>query len=144
MTTEPSGLGPLADVQVLAAMLRTDEADVRSFARVLTEALAEALPAGMVEVEYRRGLADRLAGRDRRPVAVVVHGDEHDLGLRESDRGGVDTEVRRVVGGVVLSRNNVDLDTWLWMLAETVLAAAARTGATQRAFERFLRGGTGG
>lgn len=121
-------------------MLRTDEADVRSFARVLTESLAQALPAGMVEVSYRRGLADRLTGRDPRPVAVVVHGDDQDLALRESDRGGVDTEARRVVGGVVLSRTKVDLDTWLWMLAETVLAAAARTAATQRAFERFMRG----
>jgi hypothetical protein len=136
MTNEPSGLGPLADVQIVASMLRTDEADVRSFVRVLTEALADALPAGMVEVEYRRG----LVARNRRPVAVVVHGDDQDLGLRESDRGGVDTEVRRVVRGVVLSRAKVDLETWLWILAETVLAAAARTAATQRAFERFMRG----
>jgi hypothetical protein len=140
MTTEPSGLGPLGDVQVVAAMLRTDEADVRSFARVLTGALAEALPTNMVEVEYRRGLTDRLAGRDRRVVAVLVHGDHHDLALREGDRGGVDTEVRQVVGGVVLSRTKVDLDTWLWILAETVLAVATRTAATQRAFERFLHG----
>jgi hypothetical protein len=139
MTTEPSGLGPLGDIQVVAAMLRTDEADVRSFARVLTGALAEALPAGMVEVEYRRGLTDRLAGRDGRVVAVLVHGDHHDLGLCESDRGGVETEVRQVVGGVVLSRSKVDLDTWLWILAETVLAAATRTAATQRAIERFLQ-----
>ncbi|TDV43105.1 hypothetical protein [Actinophytocola oryzae] len=141
MANEPSGLGPLGDVQVVAAMLRTDEADVRSFARVLTGALAEALPAGMVEVEYRRGFAGRLAGRDPRPVSVVVHGAEQDLSLRESDRSGVDTEVRHVVGGVVISRTRVDLDTWLWMLAETVMAAATRTAATQRAFERFMHGG---
>jgi hypothetical protein len=136
MTTEPSGLGPLGDVQVVASMLRTDEADVRSFARILTETLADALPDGMVEVEYRR----KLVSRDKRAIGLVVHGDEHDLGLRESDRGGIDTEVRRVVGGVVLSRTKVDLDTWLWMLAETVLAVAARTAATQRALERFVRG----
>jgi hypothetical protein len=140
MTIEPSGLGPLADVQIVAAMLHTDEADVRSFARVLTGALAAALPAGMVEVSYRRGLADRLAGRDRRPVEVLVHGEDQDLALRESDRHGVATEARHVVGGVVLSRTKVDLDTWLWMLAETVLAAARSTSATQRAFERFMRG----
>jgi len=139
MTIEPSGLGPLGDVQIVAAMLRTDEADARSFARVLTGALAGALPEGMVEVSYRRGLADRLARRDGLVVGVVVHGDDRDLALRESDRGGVDMEVRQVVGGVVLSRTKVDLETWLWVLAETVLAVATRTAATQRAFERFLR-----
>ncbi|HEV7652592.1 MAG TPA: hypothetical protein VGP26_30930 [Actinophytocola sp.] len=140
MTMEPSGLGPLGDVQVVAAMLRTDQADVQSFTRVLTGALAGALPAGMVEVEYRRGLTDRLAGRDRRPVAVLVHGEHHDLGMRENRHGGVDAEVRQVVHGVVISRSTVDLDTWLWVLAETVLAVATRTTATRHAFERFLHG----
>jgi hypothetical protein len=137
---EPSGLGPLGDVQVVAAMLRTDEADVRSFARVLTGVLADALPAGMVEVSYRRGLTDRLTGRDRRPVAVLVHGEHHDLGLRDNGRGGIDTEVRQIIHGVVISRSTVDLDTWLWVLAETVLAAATRTAATRHAFDRFLHG----
>ena len=138
---EPSGLGPLGDVQVVAAMLRTDRTDVGSLARVLTGALAGALPADMVEVEHRRGLGDRLAGRPGGPVAVLVHGEHHDLSLREGARGGIETEVRQIVGGVVISRNKVDLDTWLWILAETVLDVATRTAATRRAFDRFLRGG---
>lgn len=138
---EPSGLGPLGDVQVVAAMLRTDLADVRSLARVLTETLTTALPAGMVEIERRRGLGSRLSGRAGDAVGVLVHGEEHDLSLRESKRGGgVDTEVRQIVGGVVISRSKVDLDTWLWILAETVLAAAARTAATRRALDRYLHG----
>lgn len=138
---EPSGLGPLGDVQVVAAMLRTDQTDVRSLAGVLTGALAAALPPGMVEVERRRGLGDRLAGRPGDAVAVLVHGEQHDLSLREGRGGGIDTEVRQLVGGVVISRSVVDLDTWLWILAETVLAVAARTAATRRALDRFLHGG---
>jgi hypothetical protein len=137
---EPSGLGPLGDVQVVAAMLRADRADVGSLARVLTGTLAAALPADMVEVEHQRGLGDRLTGRPGGAVAVVVHGEQHDLSLREGARGGIDTEVRQIVGGVVISRNKVDLDTWLWILAETVLDVATRTAATRRAFDRFLRG----
>src|SRR5438034_577391 len=48
-------------------MLRADRADVASYARVLTGTLAAALPEGMVEVEQRRGLGDRVAGRGGRP-----------------------------------------------------------------------------
>jgi hypothetical protein len=140
MTTEPSGLGPLGDVQVVATMLRTDLDDVRSLARVLTGTLAAALPAGMIEVEHRRGLGDRLARRPASAVGVLVHGEHHDLSLRESPRGGLDTEVRQVVGGVVISRNTVDLDTWLWILAETILASATRTANTRRALDHYLHG----
>jgi hypothetical protein len=135
---EPSGLGPLGDVQVVAAMLRTDLADVRSLTRVLTGILAAALPADMIEVEHRRGLGARLAGRPGDTVGVLVHGEQHDLTLRENPRGGLDTEVRQIIGGVAISRSKVDLDTWLWILAETILATATRTAATQRALDQYV------
>jgi hypothetical protein len=138
MTPEPSGLGPMGDAQLLAAMLSTDRADVASYARVLSGALADALPPGMVEVSFRRGLADRLAGRDGQPVALTVHGDGCDLALLEDRRTGVRTEIWQVVGGVVISRKVMGLDRWLRALAETLVQAAARTAATRKAFEEFL------
>ena len=138
MTMEPSGLGPMSDAQLLAVMLSTDRADVASYARVLSGALVDALPPGMVEVSFRRGLADRLAGRDGQPVALTVHGDGCDLALYEDPRTGVRAEMRQVVGGVVISRKSMGLDRWLRALAETVVRAAARTAATRQAFEEFL------
>jgi len=138
MTLEPSGLGPMGDAQLLAAMLSTDRADVASYARVFSGALVDALPPGMVEVSFRRGLADRLAGRDGQPVALTVHGDGCDLALHEDRRTGVRAEIRQVVGGVVISRKAVGLDWWLRALAETLVRAAARTAATRQAFEEFL------
>ena len=66
MTIEPSGLGPMGDVQLLAAMLRTDRADVASYARVLTGALADAAAAGHGGTGYHRTVGDRLAGRPGR------------------------------------------------------------------------------
>ena len=124
MTLEPSGLGPSGDVALLAAMLRADRADVASYARVLTGTLAGALPDGMVEVEQRRGLADRMAGRDGRTVGLVVH--------------GVDRE--QVVRGVVISRKAVGFDEWLRALAEDLTRIAARDAAARTALERFLGG----
>jgi hypothetical protein len=137
---EPTGLGPAADVALLAAALRTDRADVASYARVLSGALGDALPAGTVEVGYRRGLGDRLAGREGRAESVLVHGEGRDLELRaEGER--VHAEVRRVSGGVVIQRRRVDVETWLQALAEDLSRIAARDAAARQAFERWL--GTG-
>jgi hypothetical protein len=137
---EPTGLGPAADVALLAAALRTDRADVASYARVLSGALGDALPAGTVEVRHRRGLGDRLAGREGRPESVLVHGEGRDLELRaEGDR--VHAEVRRVSGGVVISRRRVEVSDWLTALAEDLSRIASRDASARRAFERWL--GTG-
>ena len=108
MTLEPSGLGPSGVVAMLAAMLRADRADVASYARVLTSTLADALPEGMVEVEQRRGLGDRVAGRNGRIIAIVVH-------------------------GVVISRRTVGIDEWLQALAEDLTRIAARDAAARAA-----------
>jgi hypothetical protein len=141
MTVEPSGLGPMGDVQLLAATLRSDRTDVASYARVLSGALADALPPGMVEVEYRRGLADRMAGRGGRAVAVVVHGEGRQLALRKGPRGGVEAEVRQVVRDVVISRRPVAVEQWLQALAEDLTRVAARDAAARAALERLLAGG---
>ena len=138
---EPHGLGPMFDVQLLAATLRADRADVASYARVLSGALADALPAGMVEVEHHRSLADRVSGRAGRPVAVVVHGADRELHLREAAHGAVEAQVHQVVRGVVISRRTVDIDQWLHALAEDLTRIAARDAAARSALDRLLNGG---
>ncbi|HEY2222675.1 hypothetical protein [Actinomycetospora sp.] len=135
---EPSGLGPMGDVAVLAAALRTDRADVASYARVLSGALGDALPPGTVEVGHRRSLADRLGGREGRVESVLVHGEGRDLELRADDER-VHAEMRRVSGGVVISRRRVDVEAWLQALAEDLTRIAARDASARQAFERWLR-----
>src|SRR5262249_26796407 len=139
MTGGDSGLGPMGDVQLLAAMLRADQAEVGSYARVLSGALAQALPPGMVEVDYRRGVGDRLAGRPGRAVRLVVHGENRDLELREGRRGGVEAKLRQVVRGVTISRREIGMDDWLRALAEDIANLAARDTAAREALERLLR-----
>jgi len=135
---EPSGLGPMGDVHLVAAMLRADRDDVESLTRVLTASLAGALPAGMVEVARKRGLADRMAGRDGRAEAVLVHGDGRDLELRQTGHGGVRGELRQVVRGVVISRREIGVDEWLTALAEDLMRLAARNSAARDALTRLL------
>jgi hypothetical protein len=141
MDIEPSGLGPMGDVQLLAATLRADRGDVASYARVLGGALADALPPGMGEAERHRSLADRLAGRDGRPVAVVVHGDERELVLREGAHGAIEAAVHHVVRGIVISRRTVGVDAWLQALAEDLTRIAARDANARAALARLLGGG---
>jgi hypothetical protein len=141
MTLEPGdehGLGPMFDVQLLAAALRADRTDVASYARVLSGALADALPPGMVEVERRRSLADRVSGREGRPVAVVVHAADRELYLREAAHGAVDAQIHQVVRGVVISRRAVGVDEWLQAFAEDLTRLAARDAAARAALARLL------
>lgn len=145
MTDQPvpsgdSGLGPMGDVQLLAAMLRSDQTEVASYARVLSGALARALPPGMVETEYQRSVSDRLAGRPGRAVRLVVHGDKRDLELREAKNGQIDAEVRQVVHGVTISRRSIGMDDWLHALAHDLAQVAARDSAAREALQRLLHG----
>jgi hypothetical protein len=104
----------MGDLYGLAVALRTDRADVASYASVLTDALGSALPAGMVEVERDRSMKDRLAGR------------------------GVAAQVRRIVRGVVISRQDVSLEEWVQALAAELAGVAARDAAAADALHRLL------
>ncbi|WNM31430.1 hypothetical protein RKE30_13940 [Streptomyces sp. Li-HN-5-11] len=76
---------------------------------MLTGTLAEALPPGSVAVERKRGMADRLAGRDGRVERVEVFLGEQRLVLGLAGRRP-EGEVCKEVRGAVLSRRPVELD----------------------------------
>lgn len=83
-----SGGGPTS-VELLAAALRRDSADLEMYAQVLTGTLANALPPGSVAIERKRGMADRLAGREGRVARLDVSLGEQRLVLNFSDRKSV-------------------------------------------------------
>lgn len=132
-------LGPAWDMHVMIAALRADRSDVESYTRVLTNTLGDALPDGMVEVEYRRSMGDRVSGKPGQAVAVRVHGPERQLELRQGKRG-VDAEVRTVVRDVVISRKTIGIDEWLRLLAEELEKLASRDAAAREALARLLGG----
>jgi hypothetical protein len=124
-------LGPMGDLHLIAAALRGDRADIESYTRVLTSVLGDALPPGMVTVDRRRTMADRMAGREGTPVSLLVATPEEQLQLRQ-ERHGVTAEVRQVVHGVTIKRRTVGIDEWLVALAG-VLAGLAQSSAAARA-----------
>jgi hypothetical protein len=126
-------------MHTMIAALRADRSDVASYTRVLTSTLGDALPEGMVDVDYRRTVSDRVGGRPGQPVAVRVYGQERQLELRQG-KHGVDAEVRTVVRNVVISRKTVSIDEWLALLADELSKLAARDSAAREALSRLLGG----
>ena len=132
--------GPVGSVDMLAAALRQDAADLEVYARVLTGTLADALPEGSVTVERKRGMADRLAGREGRVERLEVALGEHRLALvLKGSR--VSGEVCKEVRGVVLSRRPAPLDEWVEHLASAIAARAASDARARAALERLITGG---
>jgi hypothetical protein len=125
------------DVELLAAALRRDTADLDLYAKVLSVTLADSLPSGAVQVERKRTMADRMAGREGAVTSIDVALGEQRLGLR-LDRGRMTGEVCKEVRGIVLSRQQVGLDAWIALLARALAATAASSACAREALERFL------
>ena len=136
---ELSPSNPAWDMHMMIAALRADRSDVESYTRVLTSTLGDALPEGIVDVEYRRSMGDRVAGRPGQAIAVRAHFPDRQLELRQGKRG-VDAELRTVVRDVVISRKQVGIDEWLAALAEELSKLADRDAAARAALARLLGG----
>jgi hypothetical protein len=123
----------MGDLHLIAAALRSDRADVESLTRVLTSVLGDALPPGMVEVERKRSLADRMNGREGTPVALTVTTPDSQLSLR-----GSAAEVRQIVRGVTIKRSTVGIDEWLVALAAVLSKLAGNSAAARDALANLL------
>jgi hypothetical protein len=126
-------LGPMGDLHLIAAALRSDRADVESLTRVLTSVLGDALPPGMVEVERKRSLADRMNGREGTPVALTVTTPDVQLVLK-----GSSAEVRQIVRGVTIKRSTVGIEEWLVALAGVLSKLAGNSAAAREALTNLL------
>jgi regulator of protease activity HflC (stomatin/prohibitin superfamily) len=125
------------DVELLAAALRRDTADLDLYAKVLSVTLADSLPPGAVQVERKRSMSDRMAGREGAVTSIDVALGEQRLGLK-MDRGRMTGEVCKEVRGIVLSRQQVGLDEWITTLARALAETAASSARAREALERFL------
>ena len=155
------GDGDGLSLDMLMAALRADSTDVAIYARVLTESLGEALPAGCVSVERERSVSDRMRGRPGTVSKVTVRlGDRvMSLGLQ---RGAPAAEICREVRGVVLSRQPVPVGhrhlgdaaqrwhvhyrqpvpvgQWISELARALMVQADQNAATAQALRRLVAG----
>jgi hypothetical protein len=126
-------------VDLVAAALTSsaDFSDVAMFTRVFTRSFADALPEGMVDVDYARTMGDRLAGRPGTPVTLTISFPDRRLELRAT-RGWPEAEIQQVVRGVVLSRRQVEVAEWVRALAAELTGLAARNAAARTALAGLL------
>jgi hypothetical protein len=124
---------------MLMAALRADSSDVAIYARVLTESLGEALPAGCVVVDRERSMSDRMHGRPGTVSKVTVRLGDQVLTLGVQ-RGAPAAEICREVRGVVLSRQPVQLGQWVAELARALMTHADQNAAAAQALRRLVAG----
>lgn len=136
MTVEPGGPQSV-DLVVSALTASADVSDVAMFVRVFTRGFADALPDGMVDVDYDRSFGDRMAGRPGTPTALRLTFPERRLSLTAT-RGWPEAEVAQVVRGVVLSRKQVPVEEWVRLLAAELTDLAARNASARAALAGLL------
>jgi len=120
------------DVDVLAAALRADSADVEQFVEVLADKLSTALPGRVVVQRKRSGLRG-----PKRLQRIEVTLSDCRPELQVSD-GAVDAIWTRVSGGIALKHERVDFDLWLRRLSEALAEEAQRSERTRAALQQLL------
>jgi hypothetical protein len=126
-------------LDMVTAALRADSADVAIYARVLTESLGDALPAGWVTIDRDRSASDRMRGRPGQVAKITVR--MGDLIMTLSVKRGVPVaEICHEVRGVVLSRQPVPVGTWAQELARALVAHAEQNADTAQALRKLVAG----
>ena len=134
--TEP---GDALSFEMVAAALRSDSADVAVYARVLTDSLGDALPAGVVTVDRPRTMSDRMRGRPGEVTKITVRLGDQVLTLGVQD-GRPAAEICREVRGVVLSRRPVQLTEWAAELAKALVTYADQNAQAAQVLRRLVTG----
>jgi len=134
--TEP---GDALSLDLVAAALRADSADVTVYARVLTDSLGDALPEGVVTVDRERSVSDRMRGRPGEVAKITVRLGDQMLTLAVQ-RGQPVAEICREVRGVVLSRRPVQVSEWAAELAKALVAYADQNAQAAQVLRRLVAG----
>jgi hypothetical protein len=134
--TEP---GDAPSLDLVAAALRADSADVAVYARVLTDSLGDALPEGVVIVDRERSVSDRMRGRPGEVAKITVRLGDQMLTLAVR-RGQPVAEICREVRGVVLSRRQVQVTEWAAELAKALVAYADQNAQAAQVLRRLIAG----
>lgn len=120
------------DFDLLAAALRSDSTDERTFLEVLSRKLLDALP-GATVVEREGGLLHR----DHRVARLAVTLGSVAFEVRRRGER-VEAERRQMVRGIALKSEQVSLGKWIEELSAALVEHARSSAEARQALERFL------
>ena len=137
MTEPADGLS----LEMIAAALRADSADVSVYARVLTESLGGALPSDCVTIDRgRRTMSDRRNGRPGPVEKITVRLGDQVLTLGVQAGRPPAAEICREVRGIVLSRQPATLQQWVDELARGLAAHAQENAHAAEVLRKLVAG----
>lgn len=117
---------------LLAASIRADAADMRTFLEALAAKLEGALP-GEVQVRRRGGLFHSA----HEVESLTVHLGDHRFELTK--RGtALEPAVRNEVRGITLKTERVELDEWIELLARRLHEHAESSAQARAALEKLV------
>ncbi len=120
------------DIQ--AAWLRRAESDVSAFMAALATRLEESLPHQVVVHRKRLGLFSRESRVEK--LTVLAGTANYDVFL--DARNSLQCSRAKVVGGVTLKTETLDIAQWLAGLGAELANMAGRMGTTQTVLHDFL------
>ena len=125
MTSTDPGANDASNIDLQAAWIRRSSADIQAFVEGLAVRLEGDLP-GQVDVVRKR---DGLFAKTSHVQSITVRTEEFHY-LLDKQSSGVRTQRARVVGGVILKRDELSLAEWM----QSLLAALfSQSGELQRA-----------
>jgi hypothetical protein len=129
-------MGDSFDLEMAAASLRADGADVGVLMKALVKLLADALGSQM-QVQRSGG---RFKKSDEiRSLRIVMNSDEFSA---ELDGTVLDCTVGHSSGGIRIRREKVDVDAWLARLLSALKSEAAHSQTVRQALEHIVIGGS--
>jgi hypothetical protein len=117
---------------VLAASLRQDTRDMAAFSEILAKKLEEAVP-GFVRVERQGGLFQKNP-----PVRRLIVTFEPWQYVLENQRGRVSTSRVKMVRGVSIKTDPMELNPWIDAISQELVQVASHEATARETLERFL------
>ena len=117
---------------LVAASLRADSNDIKSFVEALATKLSVTFP-GLVQVDRARGL-----GRGPKPVRRIVVSLGDDRYELDSAEGSVVCTRSAMVRGIALRNEQLALDAWIDALSHSLLEQAELTEQGRAALARLI------
>jgi hypothetical protein len=127
-----AGRDPAMGFELVAASIRADASDLKTFMDVLAVKLEQALP-GMVHVEREGGLFKKE--RKVKLIRIQLEDKLYDLARAGA---GLEARLSHQVRGITLKNEVMNLDTWITELSHHLSRHAASSAEARAALERLV------